>query len=406
MFTSRISIFASLAIFVILGNELDAKTAFVVTAYYNILRTSMTMLFPQGVYQLAETLVSVRRIQKFMLYDELPRSKEQLSRAAKVSSVYTDPMVIREDDEFEPKKPVSAYINTNRNVVKVEDIYAKWDHNATEYTLNNLNLTLKPGMLVAVIGPVGAGKSSLMQAILGELPLESGHISVDGKVSYASQEPWLFSASIRQNILFGLPMDRERYRKVVKVCALERDFTLFPQRDKTVVGERGASLSGGQKARINLARAVYRRADIYLLDDPLSAVDSHVGRHLFDQCVKSYLQGSVTLLITHQIQYLQEADQIILMDHGKISAIGTYDHLSRSGLDFTKLLSEPDKSEEKEEKLELEEQRRVSKLSTKSGPRPSILSILTMDENTLVQDEKRDTGKIAFAVSFKYLSLF
>lgn len=143
----------------------------------------------------------------------------------------------------------------------------------------------RPGQLLAVIGPVGSGKSSLLQVILQELPLIEGNLTVNGKISYASQEPWLFAGSVRQNILFGLPMDRVKYKTVIKKCALERDFRLLPYGDKTIVGDRGVSLSGGQRARINLARAVYKEADIYLLDDPLSAVDTHVGKELFEQCI-------------------------------------------------------------------------------------------------------------------------
>lgn len=124
---------------------------------------------------------------------------------------------------------------------------------------------------------VGAGKSSLLSTVLGEINLLQGSVRVKGGISYASQEAWVFGASVRQNILFGLDYDKQRYQKVVKVCALQKDFKQFPQGDQTVVGERGSSLSGGQKARINLARSVYRQADIYLLDDPLSAVRTQLN---------------------------------------------------------------------------------------------------------------------------------
>lgn len=135
-----------------------------------------------------------------------------------------------------------------------------------------MNLEVEKGKLYVIIGAVGSGKSSLLSSILGEINLLNGSIRVDGSVSYASQEPWVFGASVRQNIIFGLEYDENRYYRTVKACALLSDFKQFPQGDKTVVGERGSSLSGGQKARINLARAVYRQADVYLLDDPLSAV--------------------------------------------------------------------------------------------------------------------------------------
>jgi len=167
-------------------------------------------------------------------------------------------------------------------------------------------------------------------------------------MSYASQEPWLFSGTVRQNILFGQPMDRRRYAKVVKKCALERDFELLPFKDKTIVGERGASLSGGQKARISLARAVYRETSIYLLDDPLSAVDTHVARHLFEQCMRGYLRERIVILATHQLQFLQHADQIVIMDKGHVSAVGTYESLRESGLDFATMLADPERDEHEE----------------------------------------------------------
>ncbi|CAG9769762.1 unnamed protein product [Ceutorhynchus assimilis] len=186
---------------------------------------------------------------------------------------------------------------------------AKWTETSIDNTLTNINLTVTPGKLLTVIGPVGSGKSSLLHMILQELPLSGGSLEVNGEISYASQEPWLFAGSVRQNILFGLPMDRIRYNTVVRKCSLERDFQLLPYGDKTFVGDRGVSLSGGQRARINLARAVYKQADIYLLDDPLSAVDTHVGKALFEQCITGFLRDKTVVLITHQLQYLKEVEE-------------------------------------------------------------------------------------------------
>lgn len=149
--------------------------------------------------------------------------------------------------------------------------------------------------------------------MLQELSLLSGHLSVNNGISYASQKPWLFPASIRDNILFGQPYDENRYNMVITVCALKHDFQQLPYGDNTFIGDRGVSLSGGQKSRINLARAVYLKAAIYILDDPLSAVDTNVGGYLFEECISTYLKGTTRILVTHQLQYIQNADVIVVM---------------------------------------------------------------------------------------------
>lgn len=143
----------------------------------------------------------------------------------------------------------------------------------------------------------------------------SGTIEINGTLSYASQEPWVFAATIRQNILFGAEYEKKRYNDVVRACDLEKDFKQFANGDQTIVGDRGASLSGGQKARINLARAVYRDVDIYLLDDPLSAVDIHVSKHLFDECINGYLVNKTRILVTHQVHHLKDADHILILNN-------------------------------------------------------------------------------------------
>lgn len=156
----------------------------------------------------------------------------------------------------------------------MENVCAKWESEKPENILDDISLKIEEGKSYLIIGMVGAGKTSLLSAILGEINITKGSIKHKGTLSYASQESWVFGSSVRQNILFGHPFDRHRYQKVVKACALNRDFLQFPDGDQTIVGDRGSSLSGGQKARINLARCLYKQADIYVLDDPLSAVSS------------------------------------------------------------------------------------------------------------------------------------
>ena len=163
-------------------------------------------------------------------------------------------------------------------------------------TLSRLNFTVQMGELVAVVGAVGSGKSSLALALLGEVPRVDGTFSTYGRVAYASQSAWILSGTVRNNILFGMPFDRVRYDRIVRACALDRDFANFPDGDATAIGERGVTLSGGQRARISLARALYFDADVYLLDDPLSAVDARVSRILFDQAIRGMEQIFLQLL--------------------------------------------------------------------------------------------------------------
>lgn len=308
MFTTRISIFASILAYVLFGYSITAEQVFVLTSFYNILRQSMTVFFPQGIAQVAEANVSIKRLNQFMMYDETELASELREFERKQSK--------------EKRHLVKSLDDEKEKGIFIRNATAKWTDSSVDNTLTNVTLSVKPGQLLAVIGPVGSGKSSLLHAILKELPLLEGSIDVFGEVSYASQEPWLFAGSVRQNILFGQPMDKERYRYVVKNCALERDFSLFPYGDKTIVGERGVSLSGGQRARINLARAVYKDADIYLLDDPLSAVDTHVGKDLFENCVNGVLRNKIVVLITHQLQYLKEVDHIVILENGCVKAEG------------------------------------------------------------------------------------
>lgn len=213
------------------------------------------------------------------------------------------------------------------------------------------------------------------------------------------------AGTVRSNILFGQPYDRERYRQVVKKCALERDFSLLPNGDRTIVGERGASLSGGQRARVGLARACYRKAAVYLLDDPLSAVDTHVSKHLFDQCLRDFLKEKTVILVTHQLQFLQYVDQIIILSNGRVEAVGSYDNLRDRGLDLVQILETA--------KEETGSERALSRSRSGSGSiglsrRSSIGSMYSLEEEALMEEspmeveEKRAEGSIGLTVYAKY----
>lgn len=225
-------------------------------------------------------------------------------------------------------------LETEINAIEMINVNASWKNDYRFKTLENVNIQIKKGKLYAIVGITGYGKSSIFQLLLGELPIYSGDVLINGDMSYASQDPWLFSSSVRNNILFGLPFDKIRYQDTIKHCALLTDFQQLPRGDKTLVG----ALSGGQRARVNLARAVYRKASIYLLDDVLSAVDASVGKYLFDECLgpRGYLarQKATRVLITHQVHLLKDADWIIVLDKGSIKCQGTWNEIHENVMDI------------------------------------------------------------------------
>ncbi|MED6217530.1 ATP-binding cassette sub- C member 8 [Stylosanthes scabra] len=214
-----------------------------------------------------------------------------------------------------------------------------WSEESMHPTLRDVNLEIKWGQKIAVCGPVGAGKTALLYSILGEIPKVSGTVSVGGTFAYVSQTPWIQSGTIRDNILYGKPMEKTRYEYTIKICALDKDIDGFSHGDLTEIGERGINMSGGQKQRIQLARAVYSDADIYLLDDPFSAVDAHTASILFNDCVKTALRSKTVILVTHQVEFLSEVDQILVMERGKITQSGSYKDLLIAGTAFEQLLN-------------------------------------------------------------------
>jgi ABC-type multidrug transport system fused ATPase/permease subunit len=209
------------------------------------------------------------------------------------------------------------------------------------FSLRDVAVAGEAGQLCVAVGKVGSGKSSLLQAILLEMPKRAGHVSLEGSVAYCAQQPWIQNATIRDNILFGSPMDEALYDQVIEMCALGPDCQTLPGGDLTEIGEKGVTLSGGQKARVALARACYREADVYLLDDVLSAVDSETGSWLFEHCIKVLLaRKALVVLATNATHILQEADAIWVLKEGVVSEQGVFDDLrAQEGGDLNELLS-------------------------------------------------------------------
>ncbi|CAC5416858.1 Pleiotropic ABC efflux transporter of multiple drugs YBT1,Cystic fibrosis transmembrane conductance regulator,ABC transporter C family member 14,ATP-binding cassette sub-family C member Sur,Multidrug resistance-associated protein 5,Putative uncharacterized protein YKR104W,Multidrug resistance-associated protein 9 [Mytilus coruscus] len=231
------------------------------------------------------------------------------------------------------------------NAVEISDGFYQWDTPTDEttvkgYTIEGLNLVIQKGKLTAICGPVGSGRSSVLSAILGRMPMISGNLAIDGSIAYSSQQAWIFNDTLKENVLFGKPSDENKFREVVNVCGLESDISNMDNGENTEIGDRGINLSGGQKQRVSLARAVYSDSDIYLLDDPLSAVDVHVGKHLFNECIKKKLCGKTIILVTHQLQYLQFSDEIVVIENGKITERGHHEELNQIGDGYYKSMIE------------------------------------------------------------------
>ncbi len=210
------------------------------------------------------------------------------------------------------------------------------------FALRDITLRVPHGSLVAVVGPVGAGKSSLLSALMGSLARQEGTSAMLDSVTYCAQAPWVYNASVRDNVIFASPLDENLYQRTVHACALEADIAQLSAGSDTEIGEKGVTLSGGQKARLALARSVYSSKQVLLLDDPLSAVDVHVGKHMWQHALgpKSMTAGRTRVLVTHQVQFLPEADMIVVVQGGRIAAQGGYDELVASGVDFRQLVED------------------------------------------------------------------
>ncbi|XP_055678742.1 ATP-binding cassette sub-family C member 4-like [Lutzomyia longipalpis] len=362
---SKFSLFISLMSYIYFGNIFTARKVFIVSSFYNVLNESMVHFWPLAITTCAEAYISIKRINEFLLRSETkerPLENEDHGGDAIVANGKTEKEITdnvkrkmlmlrktmnvngKSDGEHLLPPRIDNEAAEHKGVI-LKNVTALWNSDGTRNGLNSVDLEVKEGRMCAVIGPVGSGKTTLLQVIIGELELDEGTIEVNGRVSYAAQEPWLFEGSIRRNIIFVEEYDEARYHEVIKVCALQRDLDMFPHGDATIVGERGVSLSGGQKARVSLARAIYRRADIYLLDDPLSAVDTQVGKHIFERCIRRFLADKVVILVTHQLQYLKDIRQIVLLNGGRIEMQGSYDEIRQSNLESILSLA-PDESQE------------------------------------------------------------
>ncbi|CAG2118385.1 unnamed protein product, partial [Medioppia subpectinata] len=320
--SSKLITFLCLIVFILTDGKLTAQNVFVSLSLINQLRDVMTLFFPYALSLGAESLISLQRIQEFLLSEEYVPNQKQIEanpNAGNGVSEKTKTIDTSVDDIDEESKCKISVQNISAEHTSKDG--------AVTHILNNISFDVNPGKLTVIIGSVGSGKTAVLMAILKELKIKSGSVSVSGKLGYASQESWIFGGTVKENILFGQKFDERKYTRVVHVAALDEDLKQLPAGDQTVVGDRGVTLSGGQRARVSLARTLYSNPDCYLLDDPLSAVDSAVAKHIFEKCIKGYLSSNCVILVTHQLQFIKAADQIVVLNEGKCIAQGDYTQL-------------------------------------------------------------------------------
>jgi ATP-binding cassette subfamily C (CFTR/MRP) protein 1 len=334
-----VPVFTAITIFLsyeyIHGESLDSLTAFTTLSTLYILQSPLRDL-PFAISTAMQALVSSKRINEYLALEEV----KNLKQSAAVGAV-----------SFE--NATFAY--------------------GTEISLRNVNLTINPGEFVAVVGPVGSGKSSILSAIMGEMNLTEGSYKSGGTIAYtAALETWIQNATLRNNVIFNNPVNEKKYKEVLEACALNADLAALPGGDMTEIGEKGINLSGGQKARVGLARALYSNRDIYLLDDPLASVDNHVAKHLFYKCFVQAMKGKTRILVTHSTHFLHLVDRIIVMKDGTIEQIGNFQEVSIS--------------------------KSITEDHNETTPKPETATT----ESKLIEEEDREKGKVNITVYSNY----
>ncbi|KAJ7852952.1 multidrug resistance-associated ABC transporter [Mycena leptocephala] len=266
------------------------------------------------------------------------------------------------------------------------------------FELKNLRFSVPKGAFVAIVGKVGSGKSSILQALIGEMRRTAGTVALGGTIAYVPQSAWIRNATLRQNVIFGQEEDEEKFQQIIRACSLQHDLEVLPHGEETEIGERGINLSGGQKARVSLARAAYSTSDVVLLDDPLSAVDSFVGKAILEECIlHGPLADRTRILVTHALHVLDKADYIYVMDNGTIREEGTYQALMKDGVAFSRLMEEYGNLDQEDH------------ASTVKGDKAVVVADdeeidAKKEQAALMQTEERTTGAVSFETYGKYLT--
>jgi ATP-binding cassette subfamily C (CFTR/MRP) protein 1 len=412
-------IFASMLSFItysLTDNSLNPANVFSSLALFNSLRMPLNLL-PMVIGQVVDGYGSLNRIQEYLLCEESGDDAvwdlegKHAVEMHDASFTWERTATQDPDSKVPGKTQTKAEIKTEKKAKKqaakdekngahatsgetTPDSASDLEANREPFKLHDINFTIGRNELVAIIGGVGSGKSSLLAALAGDMRKTKGEVVMGADRAFCPQYAWIQNATVKDNILFGKKMDKHWYNTVIDACALRPDLEMLPNGDQTEIGERGITVSGGQKQRLNIARAIYFNSSIVLMDDPLSAVDAHVGRHIFDNAICGLLKDKCRILATHQLWVLNRCDRVIWLDEGKIQAIDTFDNLMANSPEFQHLMETTAVEEEREEKDEanedeIEEDKKVVKKKKKSPG--------------LMQAEERQVNSVPWAVYSSYI---
>ncbi|KAF7982734.1 hypothetical protein HWV62_26606 [Athelia sp. TMB] len=390
------------------GHSLNVAIIFSSLQYFNIIRAPL-IFFPLVLASLSDAVVALQRVGTFLTAEELaepytidPESKwgvevdgdftwetaggppkEAPAAKGKGAMGKGKPGKEKKGKKQEPVLPVTA--DAEKEKEKEED---------KPFELKNLKMRIPKGAFVAIVGRVGSGKSSVLQSLIGEMRSTRGEVVFGGPVAYVPQSAWIRNATLRDNILFGQADDAQRFRDVIRACSLEHDLEMLPNGEQTEIGEKGINLSGGQKARVSLARAAYSPSEVVLMDDSLSAVDAYVGKAILDNCITSGpLANRTRILVTHALHVLDKTDYIYVIEDGAIKEEGTYTNLMRDSVVFSRLMDEYGN---------LDQEKQQDPKAAKE-----IVAVETVDakkaDADLMTAEERETGAVTWGVYSNYL---
>ena len=429
------------------NQPLTASTAFTTVSLFNIMRFPFAFL-PMGLLQYIQSKIALRRLGKYLQLPELTEyvmskphpdavgdseapSSQKYSVTMKNSSFsWTNrsanikPIDMNEGKKKKRRGSESSQGSNSSAGRRGGSSHSNMNTDANEeplvdvITLRNLNVTIEAGQLIAVVGEVGCGKSSFLAAMLGEMePQDDSKVYIphdddekDKYISYCNQTPWVVNDTLRGNVLFGREFDQERYDQVIEACALLDDLAVLPAGDSTEIGERGINLSGGQKARVSLARALYAKSSkLILLDDPLSAVDAHVGEHLFNKAIIGEVCSEATrILVTHHVHFLPQCDKVIVLEGGEIKHFGRYSDLIEKGVDFAGAVQFDEKKENTEDDETKDAIEGVDSAKAKeselkeSDESKKEKAVMKKKGENLTSKEEREEGAVEGAAYMKY----